>query len=481
MRRLLPTSMAGWLILLIVLGLGVSQAVTVALHYDSRREAQLLLENVRIAERVVAVTRAIDLLRLEERPAIAVGVSKSGLIVAWEPGNAVNIKKPRNDRAQLIAEVIDQRHEGLGLLGIEADYFPAPWSFAGTENPLGTLFSERVNDVRGRIRDVLDQNPGEGVYVISLQLGDGTWVNIAAPDVQTVPAWSTATTALIIGTLIVVLALSIIGIRRLTAPLNTLTQAAERLGRNVNAPPLPEAGSSDVIQAIRTFNDMQDRIRRFVEDRTRMIAAISHDLRTPITRMRLRAELIGESEQQQKMLADLAEMETMIASTLSFAREDADTEQRQSVDVADLLRAICVDVPQAKTSAAPTATFSAKIDGQPVALRRGFTNLIDNAVRYGSQALIALGGDDRYVIVTIDDSGPGIPDEELDRVFRPFYRLDSSRSRDTGGTGLGLAVARSVFRAHGGDVVLSNRTGGGLRATVTLPHALVDMPARRAE
>jgi signal transduction histidine kinase len=197
--------------------------------------------------------------------------------------------------------------------------------------------------------------------------------------------------------------------------------------------------------------------------------------------MRLRAELIGESEQQQKMLADLAEMETMIASTLSFAREDADTEPRRSVDVADLLRAICVDVPQAKMSAAQTASFSTKIDGQPVALRRGFTNLIDNAVRYGGRALIALGGDDRNIVVTIDDAGPGIPEEQLDRVFRPFYRLDSSRSRDTGGTGLGLAVARSVFRAHGGDVVLSNRTGGGLRATVTLPHAQGDMPAQRAE
>lgn len=468
MRRLLPTSMAGWLILLIVLGLGVSQAVTVAIHYDSRREAQLLLENVRIAERVVAVTRAIDLLRLEERPAIAVGVSKSGLIVAWEPGNAVNINKPRNDRAQLIAEVIDQRHEGLRLLGIEADYFPAPWSFAASENPFGTLFSERINDVRGRIRDVLDQNPGEGVYVISLQLSDRTWVNIAAPDVQTVPAWSTATTALIIGTLIVVLALSIIGIRRLTAPLNTLTKAAERLGRNVNAPPLPEAGSPDVIQAIHAFNDMQDRIRRFVEDRTRMIAAISHDLRTPITRMRLRAELIGESEQQQKMLADLAEMETMIASTLSFAREDANPEPRQRVDLVELMQAVCADIPQAKLSTEPPPA-PVLIDAQPVALRRGFTNLIDNAVRYGDEARITLGSDDRNIIVTIDDNGPGIPEEQIDRVFRPFYRLDSSRSRDTGGTGLGLAVARTVFRAHGGDVLLANRSGQGLRATVTLP------------
>jgi signal transduction histidine kinase len=467
MRRLLPTSMAGWLILLIVLGLGVSQAIAVALHYDSRREAQLLLENVRIAERVVAVTRAIDLLPLEERPAIAVGVSKSGLIVAWEPGNAVNVNKPRNDRAQLIAEVIDERHEGLQLLGIEADYFPAPWSLAGTET-FDALFGERVNDVHGRMRDVLDRNPGAGVYVISLQLADRTWINIAAPDVETVPAWSTATTALILATLIIVLGLSVLGIRRLTAPLSTLTQAAERLGRNVNSPPLPESGATDVIQAIRAFNDMQERIRRFVEDRTRMIAAISHDLRTPITRMRLRAELIGESEQQQKMLADLAEMETMIASTLSFAREDANPEPRQRVDLVALLQAVCADIPEAKLSTEPPPA-PVPIDAQPVALRRGFTNLIDNAVRYGGEARIDLGGDDRNIIVTIDDKGSGIPDEQLDRVFRPFYRLDSSRSRDTGGTGLGLAVARTVFRAHGGDVLLSNRNGQGLRATVTLP------------
>jgi signal transduction histidine kinase len=205
----------------------------------------------------------------------------------------------------------------------------------------------------------------------------------------------------------------------------------------------------------------------FVEDRTRMIAAISHDLRR--SRGCGWAEPIGDPTRQ-KMLADLGNGDDD-RLTLTFAREDANTETRQSVDVADLLRAICADIPQAKLSVEQPAPLAAKIDGQPVALRRGFTNLIDNAVRYGSRALIALGGDDSNIIVTIDDDGPGIPEEQLDRVFRPFYRLDSSRSRDTGGTGLGLAVARSVFRAHGGDVVLSNRSNGGLRATVTLPRA----------
>jgi signal transduction histidine kinase len=469
MKRLLPTSMAGWLILVIVVGLVLSQAITIAIHYNSRRDAQLLLENVRIVERVVALTRIIYLLAPEQRPDIAVGVSHSGLIVTWEPKPAVNIDKSRNDRAQLLAEVLDQRHEQLPLRSIEADYFPAPVSMPLASDLFNRLFHERDNDLRGQMRQVVDQNPHQGVYVASLQLADSTWVNIAAPDVQTVPAWSSATIALIIGTMIVVIGLSIIGIRLLTAPLNTLTQAADRLGRNVNSPPLPEAGSADVIQAIRAFNGMQDRLRRFVEDRTRMIAAISHDLRTPITRLRLRAELIGDSEQQQKMLADLSEMETMIASTLNFARQDADPEPRQVIDLRELLQMLCADFPGADLALDLPNGARAMLEGQPVALRRGFTNLIDNAIRYGKRAHITLTRDNGNLLVHIEDEGAGIPEEELEKVFRPFYRLESSRSRDTGGTGLGLSVARTVFRALGGDVALSNLPEGSLRATVTLP------------
>ncbi|HEY7690119.1 MAG TPA: ATP-binding protein [Dongiaceae bacterium] len=468
MKRLLPTSMAGWLILVIVVGLVLSQAVTIGIHYNSRREAQLLLENVRIVERVVALTRIIYLLPLEQRPAIAVGVSRSGLIVSWEPKPAVDIGKSRNDRAQLLVEVLDRRHEDLPLHAIEADYFPAPISLPVAGDLFERLFHERNNDLRGSLRQVLDRKPDEAVYVVSLQLADATWVNIAAPDVETVPVWTSTTTVLIIGTLIVVIGLSILGIRLLTAPLQTLAQAADRLGRNVNAPPLPESGSADVLQAIRAFNGMQDRIRRFVEDRTRMIAAISHDLRTPITRLRLRAELIGDSEQQQKMLADLAEMETMIGSTLSFAREDANPEPRQQIDLRALLQTLSDDLAGTELTV-ELPGGGAMLEGQPVALRRGFTNLIDNAIRYGQKAVVTLTGDEANLIVHVDDTGPGIPESEIEKVFRPFYRLDSSRSRDTGGTGLGLAVARSVFRAHGGDVMLANRPAGGLRATATMP------------
>jgi signal transduction histidine kinase len=169
------------------------------------------------------------------------------------------------------------------------------------------------------------------------------------------------------------------------------------------------------------------------------------------------------------MLADLDEMETMIQSTLSFAREEANPEPRRDLDLVALLRSVCEDAPEADLMIEPEGAGPLLCTGQPVALRRGFGNLLDNAVKYGRCARVCLSIGADIITVTFDDDGPGLPDEELGRVFRPFYRVETSRSRDTGGTGLGLPVARTVFRSHGGDVVLRNRPEGGLRATVALP------------
>jgi len=199
-----------------------------------------------------------------------------------------------------------------------------------------------------------------------------------------------------------------------------------------------------------------------------MIAAISHDLRTPITRLRLRAEFVDDPNQQQRMLADLGEMETMIRATLAFAKEEADPEPRRSVDLVSLLESVCQDWPEATLSTEDEPRRLAYLC-QPVGVRRGLTNLVANAVKYGDRARVTLARTAGDIVIAIDDDGPGIPEDEMENVFRPFYRVDHSRSRDTGGTGLGLSVARAVFRAHGGDVTLANRPEGGLRATVTLP------------
>ena len=183
---------------------------------------------------------------------------------------------------------------------------------------------------------------------------------------------------------------------------------------------------------------------------------------------RLRTEFVDDAEPQQRMLADLGEMETMIRATLAFAKEEADPEPRQSVDLVSLLQSVCQDWPEATLTLADEPRRLAYLC-QPVAVRRGLTNLVANAVKYGDRARVTLAQTAADIVIAVDDDGPGIPEDEMENVFRPLYRVEQWRSRDTGGTGLGLSVARAVFRAHGGDVTLANRAEGGLRATVTLP------------
>jgi signal transduction histidine kinase len=255
--------------------------------------------------------------------------------------------------------------------------------------------------------------------------------------------------------------------RLITRPIESLAVAAEELGRGVRPGDVPETGLNEVRLAARAFNRMQRRIRRMIEDRTQMIAAISHDLRTPITRLRLRAEFVEDPEEQQKMLTDLDQMEAIIRSTLAFAREDSDTEPTEPVDLTVLLQDVADDHPPARLNGSAGCVLRAR----PVALRRCFNNLVENAIRYGNSAEIAIKDLADEVEVTVDDTGPGIPEGRFKDVFRPFVRLEESRNRDSGGAGLGLAIARSVVLAHGGTITLANRKEGGLRALVRLPKA----------
>jgi len=258
-------------------------------------------------------------------------------------------------------------------------------------------------------------------------------------------------------------------------PVRDLAAAADRLGRDVNAPPLPEQGPSEVSTAARAFNTMADRIRRYVGDRTQMLAAIGHDLKTPITRLKLRAEFLDDDEQRRKMLADLDEMEAMIASTLAFARDDSAAEPSVPVDLAALCRTVLDEAADAAPmEAAEHITYAGPehliVMLRPVALKRALANLVGNAMAYGGAARLTLTPPSAGLLrIAVVDDGPGVPETELENVFLPFRRLETSRNRETGGTGLGLPIARNIFRAHGGDVVLRNRREGGLEALATLP------------
>ncbi|MEW5686364.1 MAG: HAMP domain-containing sensor histidine kinase [Pseudomonadota bacterium] len=256
--------------------------------------------------------------------------------------------------------------------------------------------------------------------------------------------------------------------RRLTKPIKTFAEAAERLGRDPNAPPLELRGPSEIGMAARAFNGMQERLRRYVEDRTAMVGAIAHDLRTPLTRLRFRIEGLPE-DQRAKYAADLDQMEEMITATLAFVRDATKTGERTPLELSSLVESLCDEM--AETGAAAEAEPGDKVvlTGDPMALRRLFANLLENAVKFGGAARARVFTADGHAVVEIDDDGPGIPEKDADRVFEPFYRREPSRSRQTGGIGLGLAVVRTIARGHGGDVSLSNRPGGGLTARVQLP------------
>jgi signal transduction histidine kinase len=268
---------------------------------------------------------------------------------------------------------------------------------------------------------------------------------------------------------IIIVAVSIWVVRRVTAPLTSLSAAAEMLGNDLNAPPLPEIGTVEMRQASRAFNTMQARLRSLVENRTRMLAAISHDLRTPLTLLRLRAEHVEDAPEREKMLATIAEMDSMIAATLEFARDEAMAEPRRRTDLTALLASVVDDMAETGLPVAMKATQPILCECQPAALKRALSNLLGNAVKYGKRARATIGSTPQAVEITIDDDGPGIPEDELARVFQPFYRVEGSRNRETGGIGLGLAIAMSIVQAHRGKLTLSNRPEGGLRARVTLP------------
>ena len=315
-------------------------------------------------------------------------------------------------------------------------------------------------------------------YVWAMLMPDASgWLTVAIhmpPQLFTDPAFPVAW---LLMTLTAAL-MTLWATRRLTAPVRTLALAAEGLGRDVNAAPLPEDGPLEVALASAAFNRMAERIRRFVSDRTFLVTAMGHDLRTPITRLKLRCEFIDDDEIRTRCLADLDELEAMIKATLTFGRDTSQSEPAVSLDLASLLRTVLDDAADARPEAAELIVLQPGSDadhlvvrGRTLALKRCFANLVGNALNYGGNVRVTLrrGSVSPDALILVDDDGPGIPADEIERVFEPFRRLETSRSRETGGTGLGLSIARDIVRAHGGEITLSNRTGGGLRAQVVLP------------
>jgi two-component system OmpR family sensor kinase len=473
----LPRSLAGRTIGLLLIGFAAIQLLGLVIHTLNQINLERIEQDQQFATRAVIIYRHIAAAAPQDRAEM----------VAREPlpkGDTISLDAgpPITDQTfQLPLGARQIMRASIYAYGIPPPLRPHGLVLMGTDNPARQIISFAL--------------PGGGLFgglpLPPLDLPDallpppGMWLtiasNIAAPAPWRSPGFATAFIVMtVLGAAMIIWA-----VRTLLIPVRTLAAAAERLGRDVvNAPALPETGPTEIVTAAAAFNTMAARIRRFVEDRTFLLTAIGHDLRTPITRLKLRAEYMEDDEQRVKMLADLDEMEAMVAATLAFGRDVTTSEAVVLLDLAVLLRTIIDEAGDGAPEQAAAMGYEGPehltVSARPLALKRALQNLIGNALKYGDAARVRLRATGAGLAeIDIEDDGPGIDDADLETVFEPFRRLETSRNRETGGSGLGLSIARNIVRAQGGDIALINMAPmavpmavpkpGGLRARVTLP------------
>ncbi len=378
---------------------------------------------------------------------------------------------PSADRPRLADAIGPPSEYSVRWYRTRADV-PMPPSDQDAESFKGPLV-----DVLGPRRieafDPYDDDParrsGQTHYMLAMQLDDGSW--IAFDTATRIWGVHSYTRYLVIGLFVLFssLVVATVASRRVARPMRRLAEAAERFGTDVHAPAVTPEGPRELRIAMLAFNDMQQRIQRFVRDRTEMLAAISHDMRAPLTRIRLRGEYIDDAIQQRKLFADVDEMRAMVDAALAFFQGDGAEEAPTRFDFAGLVGTVLDDSRDEGGDATYEGPERLIYEGRPKALKRAIANLVGNAVRYGGKAQVRLEATADDLCLRIVDQGPGIPDELKDAVFRPFFRGEQSRNRHTGGVGLGLPTARSIARAHGGDVSLENSSSGGLAVSLRLP------------
>lgn len=468
MRRWLPESLRGQILVAVLAALALAQLVGAAITVAAREEAVRATQQGGALERVAALVFVLErtppelhgnLLRATETPLTRLALGPVPIVSATEPGL-------RRAAARLSALLGDAAPRDIRMAVIEGARPPRAEPDDDDDGRAARRESRRVGRPDAE-RAFRRRDPQEArTMTLSLLLADGRWLNasvgFAAPErrLPALPAVSFVLGAAAIGVALW-LALS-----RLLGPLRGLAGAAERLGRGEEPGALPVTGPSEMRALTQAFNLMQTRLQRLLADRTQMLAALGHDLRSPLTALRVRAEMVDDAETRERMLAALAEMQEMVDATLSYARGVWTAEAVESVEIGALLAAVAED--EGASFTPPPSDAALRL--RPATVRRALRNLIDNARRYGGGAPeIALVVTPDAVDIAIMDRGPGIPEAELARVFDPFVRLEASRSRETGGTGLGLSIARGIVQAHGGEVSLANREGGGVVARVTLP------------
>lgn len=465
--RLWPESLFGRLVGVLIVGLVLAQGLSAWINWAERDRVLLQAAGLQPAQRVADIVRLLDSLDDSERARIVRILNTPPLVVTLD-----RQPLPESDgrnagpRASMFSAML------RAALGDGRELRVATRSAPAQSAADNALWAGRHEMMMGRPEAGGPGHmfaPGGTLLVTQVQLNDGRWVTfdtVLPREAAGLPARLLLTLGVVLAT---VLALSFIAVRWLSRPLQTLAEAAEALGKNIHRPPLSENGPTEVRRAAQAFNTMQSRLARYIDDRTQVLAAMSHDLKTPLTRLRLRAELLDDDETRQRFEKDLGEMQAMVTDALSALRGLDGPAESVPVDMVALLESLQADNEELGRSVEIEGHADAPLAGDPARLRRCVANLVENAVVYGRRARIRVEDSAKALTLRIRDDGPGIPEDMLERVFDPFFRLENSRSRDTGGTGLGLSIARNIARAAGGDVSLHNAPEGGLEALLLLP------------
>jgi signal transduction histidine kinase len=454
--NLFPQSVGGQLLAMLLLALVATQGLGLLLLTDERNLAVRAALSFEVAGRAANVVLLLDDAPADLRPSILRAADSP--LVRFEVGPTPEAPHDSTDTDSVLGQIRQilgnpEREIRADIHAISITPMPMPEGMPAAMRPM---------------HDAMMAGRTEAVEMtLSIRLARGDWLNVRTMFHRPGPQLSPKA---LLPLLLMAAAVALVAwwtARRVVGPMRALAVGADRLGRGLDAGPLPMTGPSEVRNTTLAFNRMQDRLTRFVTERTHILAALSHDLRSPLTAMRLRIEMLDETEDSVRLKSLVEEMQVMVEATLEFARGVARAEPEATVDLAALLADIVSDVGGVRANLAPSQPVPVTI--RPHMLNRALRNLIDNAVRYGDVANVTLTQEPGTVIITIADSGPGLPKDQLEAVFEPFVRLEGSRNRDTGGVGLGLAIARTIVQAHGGTVLLRNRAGGGLDAIVRLP------------
>ncbi len=449
--RLFPRSLFGRIALILAGGFLAIQLITTAIAISDRSALASRAAANQAATRIGDVVRTMSAASPVERSRIMRAISSDTLKVTY--GKPAGSDAAAGEQSDLMSTARDALAlalpPGIGFRVIDArPVYLSPDSWYARE------FGER---------------PGVRMHATVL-LNDGVWITMVSIGPARATRWVTRmlrNLAIIDGAMVI---LCFFAVRLVTRPLSVLANAAEDLGRNIDRPPLPERGAIELVRASRALNVMQDRLKRYVDTRVKVLAAMSHDLKTPITRMRLRAEMLDDAHIKAKFTKDLDELQQMVGSTLDYMRGLAEGgEAVQPIDVTALISSLKDDAQEAGHTVTISGAARSPVMGRAQALKRCLQNLIDNALAYGRRADITLRDEGGVLDIAISDDGPGIPEGDIERVFEPFYRVEGSRNRNTGGSGLGLSIARNIAQAHGGSVRLRNLGRGGLEATLRIP------------